>query len=91
MIYMNVVIQTVLNIEGIRGFSNGEFKIKPSDFKKDPDFAVAVVAYEWIQQQKRETGQRHTIIEKVTWNEVNDITEIVREIEPVLPEDDLPF
>ena len=62
--YMNVVIQTILNIEGIRGYSNGEFRVKPSEFKKDPDFAVAVVAYEWIQQQKRETGQRDTIIEK---------------------------
>jgi hypothetical protein len=88
---MKVVIQTTLNVEGNRGFSNGEFHVRDSDLKKDPNFAVAVAAYEWIQQQKRETGQRDTIIEKVTWNENNDITEIVREIEPVLPEDDLPF
>lgn len=87
---MNVVIQTVLNIEGIRGYSNGEFTVKTSDFKKDPDFAVAVVAYEWIQQQMNETGHRETVIEKVTWNEVNDITEIVKEIRPVI-KDDLPF
>lgn len=88
---MNVVIQTVLNIEGIRGYSNAEFRIKPSEFKKDPDFAIAVVAYEWIQKQWRESGCRDMIIEKVTWNEENNITQIVREIEPVLPEDDLPF
>ncbi|WP_226619889.1 hypothetical protein [Cytobacillus firmus] len=87
---MNVVIQTVLNIEGIRGYSNGEFTVKTSDFKKDPNFTVAIVAYEWIQQQMNETGHRETIIEKVTWNEVNDITEIVKQIRPVIKED-LPF
>lgn len=88
---MRVVIQTILNVEGNRGYRNGEFYVKDSEFKKDSDFAVAVVAYEWIQQQKRESGQRETIIEKVTWNEVNDITQIVREIQPVIPEDNLPF
>lgn len=88
---MRVVIQTILHVEGNRGFRNGEFHVRDSEFKKDPDFAIAVAAYEWIQQQKRETGQRETIIEKVTWNEENDITDIVREIEPALPEDDLPF
>ncbi|UQX52273.1 hypothetical protein M5V91_14475 [Cytobacillus pseudoceanisediminis] len=88
---MKVVIQTILNVEGNRGFRNGEFHVKDSEFKKDPGFAVAVVAFEWIQQQKKETGQRDTIIEEVIWNEKNDITQIVREIEPVLPEDNLPF
>ncbi|KON88931.1 hypothetical protein AF332_20480 [Sporosarcina globispora] len=87
---MKVVIQTILNVEGNRGYRNGEFYVRDNEFKKDPNFAVAVVAYEWIQQQKRETGQRETIIEKVAWNE-NDITQIVREIVPVMPEDDLPF
>ncbi|AND39562.1 hypothetical protein [Cytobacillus oceanisediminis] len=88
---MKVVIQTTLNIEGNRGFRNGEFFVPDKEFKKDPNFAVAVVAYEWIQQQKKETGHRNTIIEKVTWNEVNDITEAVKEIEPESPEDNLPF
>ncbi|MBG9585608.1 hypothetical protein [Cytobacillus firmus] len=88
---MRVVIQTILNVEGNRGFRTGKFHVRESEFIKDPDFAVAVVAYEWIQQQKRETGQRDTIIEKVTWNQENDITQIVREIQPVIPEDNLPF
>ncbi|WP_256816050.1 hypothetical protein [Cytobacillus sp. Bac17] len=88
---MNVVIEITLNIEGNRGSSRGSFFVKDRDFKDDPNFAVAVVSYEWIQQLKRETGQRETIIEKVTWNEVNDITDIVKEIQPLLPEDNLPF
>ncbi|MFD5853905.1 hypothetical protein ACFWGC_27705 [Cytobacillus pseudoceanisediminis] len=88
---MKVVIETQLNIEGNRGSSRGEFFVNNRDFKDDPNFAVAVVAYEWVQQQKRETGQRETIIEKVTWNEVNDITDIVKKIQPLLPEDNLPF
>jgi hypothetical protein len=88
---MKVVIETTLNIEGNRGSCQGEFFVGNREFKENPNFAVAVVAYEWIQQQKRETGQRETIIEKVTWNEVNDITDIVKEIHPTLPEDNLPF
>ncbi|RBP92077.1 hypothetical protein DFO70_1073 [Cytobacillus firmus] len=87
---MRVVIETKLNIEGNRGSSRGKFFVRDRDFKDDPNFAVAVVAYEWIQQQWRESGCRDLIIEMVTWNEENDITEIVKEIEPVV-EDDLPF
>lgn len=90
MICMNVVIQTILNIEGNRGLSNAEFSIRNSDFKKEPNFAVAVVAYEWIQHQWRESGCREMIIEKVTWNEENDITEDVKQIQPMI-KDDLPF
>ncbi len=88
---MKVIIQTILNVEGNRGIRNGEFYVRDSEFKKDPDFAVAVVAYEWIQHQWRESGCRDMIIEKVTWNEENDITEDVKQIRPVIKDDDLPF
>ncbi|WP_256816516.1 hypothetical protein [Cytobacillus sp. Bac17] len=87
---MRVVIETMLNIEGIRGLSRGEFFVRDRDFKDDPNFAAAVVAYKWIQQQWRESGCRDMIIEMVIWNEENDITEDVRRIEPVVM-DDLPF
>lgn len=87
---MRVVIEIMLNIEGNRGSSRGEFFVRDRDFKDYPNFAVAVVAYEWIQQQWRESGCRVLIIEMVTWNEENDITEDVRRIEPVV-RDDLPF
>ncbi|MCS0672451.1 hypothetical protein [Cytobacillus firmus] len=87
---MRVVIETMLNIEGNRGSSRGEFFVRDRDFKDDPNFAVAVIAYEWIQQQWRESGCRDLIIEMVTWNEENDITEYVRQIRPVV-KDDLPF
>ncbi|MEH6988111.1 hypothetical protein [Cytobacillus firmus] len=87
---MRVVIETMLNIEGIRGSSRGDFFIRDRDFKDDPNFAVAVIAYEWIHQQWRESGCRDMIIEMVTWNEENDITEDVKQIRPVV-KDDLPF
>ncbi|WP_368298405.1 hypothetical protein [Cytobacillus firmus] len=87
---MRVIIETKLNIEGIRGLSRGEFFVRDQEFKVDPNFAVAVVAYEWIQQQWRESGCRDMIIEMVTWNEENDITEDVKQIRPVV-KDDLPF
>lgn len=66
-----------MNIEGNRGLRNGEFYVKDID-----NFSIAIVAYEWIQQQWRETGCRDMIIEKVTWNEGNDITEDVKQIRP---------
>lgn len=87
---MRVVIETKLNIEGNRGSSRGEFFVRDRDFKDDPNFAVAIVAYEWIQLQWRESGCRDLIIEMVTWNEENDITEDVKQIRPVV-KDDLPF
>lgn len=87
---MRVIIETILNIEGIRGLSRGEFFVRDRDFTDDPNFAVAVIAYEWIQQQWRESGCRDMIIEMVTWNEENDITEDVKQIRPVV-RDDLPF
>ncbi|MCS0652039.1 hypothetical protein [Cytobacillus firmus] len=87
---MRVVIETMLNIEGNRGSSRGEFFVRDRDFKDDPNFTVAVVAYEWIQQQWRESGCRDMIVEMVTWNEENDITEVVKQVQPVV-EDDLPF
>jgi len=87
---MRVVIETMLNIEGYRGSSRGEFFVRDREFKDDPNFGVAVVAYEWIQQQWRESGCRDKIIEMVTWNEEYDITEVVKQIEPVVM-DDLPF
>ncbi|MCM3705301.1 hypothetical protein M3205_06110 [Cytobacillus firmus] len=87
---MRVVIQIILNIEGNRGLRNGEFFVPDREFKNDSNFAVSVVAYEWIQQQWRETGCRDMVIEKVTWNVENDITEDVKKIKPIVM-DDLPF
>ncbi|MBT2686559.1 hypothetical protein J7I93_00015 [Bacillus sp. ISL-47] len=87
---MKVVIETILNIEGSRGMRRGEFYVRDQDYKDHADFAVSIVAYEWIQQQRKETGFRETIIEKVTWNNQHDITEEVKKIQPVI-KDDLPF
>jgi hypothetical protein len=67
-----------------------EFFVRDRDFNEDRNFAVAVAAYEWIQQQWRESGCRDMIIEMVTGNEENDITEDVKRIRPVII-DNLPF
>jgi hypothetical protein len=87
---MKVIIETILNIDGSRGLKRGEFSVRDRDFRDNPDFAVSIVAYEWIQEQRKETGYRETFIEKVTWNEAHDITDEVKRIQPLL-KDDLPF
>ncbi|WP_254178733.1 hypothetical protein [Cytobacillus oceanisediminis] len=87
---LEIVIETILNIEGNRGLRRGTFHVLDREFKKNPTFKAAVTAYEWIQSQIRESGFRQTVIEKVTWNENNDITEDVKQIRPII-KDDLPF
>lgn len=87
---MKVIIETTLNIVGSRGLRRGEFFVSDREFKDDPDFAVSIVAYKWIQEQMKETGFRRTFIEKITWDEEHDITDEVKRIQPVI-EDDLPF
>ncbi|MFS0591701.1 hypothetical protein AB1L05_08875 [Cytobacillus horneckiae] len=88
---MRVLIETQLDVEGNRGLRRGNFDIKNSEFKKDPDWYISILAYEWIQKQISEYDGRKTEIVKVTWNEENDITEIVKQIRPIEPIDDLPF
>lgn len=88
---MNVLITTRLNTEGSIGLRSGNFNIKNSDFKKDPDWYIAIIAYEWIKDQIAEYGGRKTEILRVTWNEENDITDIVKSIYPIMPDDNLPF
>lgn len=88
---MKIIIETRLNIEGNRNMRRGEFFVNDRDFNADPHFTVGIIAYEWIEKQKAETGQRTTIVEKVIWNDEHDITELVKEIRPLEPVDDLPF
>lgn len=88
---MKVLIETQLLVEGNRGSRRGEFNIKDSEFKKDADWFISIKAYEWIQQQIAEYGGRKTEIVKVTWNEAHEITEIVRQVQPIVPKDNLPF
>ncbi|WP_366160531.1 hypothetical protein ABXS71_16730 [Bacillus infantis] len=87
---MNVLVEIQLTIDGVGSVSAGDFKVNNRDFKKDPDFACAVIAYEWIQKLKYDTGFRDTSIDEVTWNQENDITGLVKSIKPVI-KDDLPF
>jgi hypothetical protein len=79
---MRTVIEVHLNIQGTRLSKGGEFNLR---YKQSvPEFA-----YEWIQQIKKDTGFRPTLIEKVLFNG-NDITDHVKEIEN-RPIPDLPF
>ncbi|MFP7445215.1 hypothetical protein SFC50_16120 [Bacillus infantis] len=88
---MRVLIEIQLTIDGTGSVSTGDFTVNNQDFKKDPDFACAVIAYEWIQKLKYDTGFRETTIDEVTWNQENDITELVKTIKPIIADDNLPF
>lgn len=80
---MKVHLQVHLDIEGIKLSRSGSFTIRNEE-------DIPMIAYEWIRQIKRETGYRDTRIEKVIYDGEHDITEIVKQIKPVV-KDDLPF
>lgn len=88
---MNITIDVYLYAHGNSFSKGGSFVVLPSDFKKDPDWTAAIVAYEWIQQIKREFGYSDDFeINKVIYNGDNEITENVKSVIPV-DHDDLPF
>lgn len=88
---MNINIDVHFSVHGNNGFKGGSFAVLLSDFKKDPDWSAAVVAYEWIQQIKREFGYSNDFkINKVIYKGDKEITELVKKVVPV-DCDDLPF
>lgn len=51
-----------------------------SDYKKDPDWAAAL---EWIQQIKNSYAASEDFrIDRVIYNDDNDITELVEKVKP---------
>lgn len=88
---MHINLDVMMYIAGVRTLNSGNLEVNNLDFKKDPDWTAAVIAYQFIQKIKYETGYRDdTKILKVTYDGKNDITELVKKVKPV-PQDDLPF
>lgn len=71
---MKIILKVDLNIEGSREMKAGEFSVRKED-------DIPAAAYSWIRSIKMETGCRETEIERVTWNQENDITDKVRKID----------
>lgn len=88
---MKVNIDVFLNIEGSHTRSGGYFDINPRKYKDNPDLAVAIVAYQYIMDIKRQTGYRDLVIKKVLYEGNKDITALTRQIRWIPPEDNLPF
>ncbi|EIJ79094.1 hypothetical protein PB1_16094 [Bacillus methanolicus PB1] len=70
---MKIKLTVHLDIEGQKLMQSGSFSAR-----REED--IPGIAYEWIQQIKRETGYRDTRIEKVIVDNEKDITEEVRAI-----------
>lgn len=82
---MRINLEVHLRIDRNRGLKRGEFNVK-----READ--IVQLTYDWVKYTKKETGYRKTIIEKVTWNEENNITDQVRQLnEAPLPDLNLPF
>lgn len=88
---MKIHLEVHLNIEGNRTLQRASFDVNKKEYENDSEFTAGVVAYQWIEQIKRETGYKETEIELVKLDGTQDITETVRKIRPIVPPDDLPF
>lgn len=88
---MNVIIEVHLHSLQNNFTQSGNFPVPVSEFKKDPEWAVAIVAFEWIQQIKRkQVSSEGFRIDKVIYNGEHDITDLVKKVKPII-QDDLPF
>lgn len=82
---MRITLKIHLHIGDNRSLRRGEFHVRKED-------DIPKLAHDWIRRIIFEIGYRKTEIEKVTWNEENDITDKVKELfMPSLPPDNLPF
>lgn len=74
-----------------RLLQSGYFPVNSLEFKKDPNKEAARVAYEWWKLIKRDMSFQ-VIIDKVTYNEEHNITELVKQLDDApIPDIDLPF
>ena len=88
---MKILLTVHLYARETNFLKSGDFAVLSSEFRKDPDWTAAIVAYEWIRQINREFGYSDDFkINKVIYNEDIDITELVKKVEPI-EHDDLPF
>lgn len=90
-ILLEVHLTTFTPVGPIRGMSRGLFKVSEREYKKDPTFVGAVEAYKFIDRIRKEGGYMDYTLDKVILEETQDITEEVKKIRPIIPEDNLPF
>ncbi|QOS88647.1 hypothetical protein [Peribacillus sp. JNUCC41] len=67
---MNINIKVHLHSREINFLQSGSFPVPNSDYKKDPDWAAAIAAYEWIQKIKSEfAASKDSRIVQVIYND----------------------
>ncbi|MGE7607624.1 hypothetical protein ACQKML_13535 [Peribacillus frigoritolerans] len=78
---MYINIKVYLHSKGTKFLQSGSFPVPNSDYKKDPDWAAAIAAYEWIQQIKIDFAASEDFrIDEVTYNGDIDITDLVKKL-----------
>lgn len=78
---MNINIKVYLHAKETKFMQSGSFPVLPSVLKKEPDWAAAIAAYEWIQQIKISFAASEDFrIDRVIYYEDIDITELVKKV-----------
>lgn len=81
---MNITIRIIYKGYEARIMRRGSFPVDPFEFKVDPNKEAARVAYEWVNQIRRE-GHISEIIE-VVYDQDKDMTELVKELGEATPD-----
>jgi predicted O-methyltransferase YrrM len=76
---MKITIRIIYQGYAAKLMQRASFAVNQKAFKVDPDRKAARIAYEWLKEIKRE-GHVQEIV-KVIYNNDQDITELVKELE----------
>lgn len=76
---MKILIDLYTIVNDTKCLQSGYFKVNNRKFKEDPDKSAARLAYEWLQQVRKESAYAVEIW-LIKYND-NDITEIVKEMD----------
>lgn len=89
---MNIIIRIDYTSDlGSKMMKQASFPVNSYKYKQNDNNEAARVAFNWWKVIKHEMSYR-AILEKVTYNGDNDITELVKQIDDApLPDLDLPF
>jgi hypothetical protein len=75
---MELNFTVMVAIEGSRSLRFGRYKVDDLEFAIDPEGEAVKYGLQVYQNVKRETGYRNTQLLNVTYNDENDITELVK-------------
>jgi gamma-glutamyl-gamma-aminobutyrate hydrolase PuuD len=86
---MDITIKIIYQGYAAKLMQRGDFTVNRKRYEKYPDHEAAYIAYDWL-KEIRKKGHVKEIIE-VIYNDDQDITVLVKKLDNVRFQDNLPF